>query len=78
MSPERFDQLHSLVKERLDPKGRESGIRVRGRVPISTKEKLALTLRYLATGDSQQSESYNFRIGKSTVSVIVKVLLFTQ
>ena len=30
---------------------------------------MTLTLRYLATGDSQQSQSFNFRIGRSTVHV---------
>ena len=73
MTPERFDHLHSLVQNSLDRKGRESGKKVRGRRPIGSKEKLAVTLRYLATGDSQQSESFNFRLGRSTVSTIVKV-----
>lgn len=73
MTPERFDHLHSLIRDRLDHKNRESGRRVRGRRPIPSKEKLAVTLRYLATGDSQQSQSFNFRIGRSTVSSIIKV-----
>ncbi len=33
--------------------------------------KLAVTLRYLATGESQASLSYNFRIGRSTVCEIL-------
>lgn len=74
MTPERFDHLHSLVKDKLDPKNRESGNGppIRGRRPICSKEKLALTIRYLATGDSQQSASFNFRMGRSTVSNIIK------
>ena len=44
----------------------------KSRCPISKKERLCLTLRYLASGDSQQSISYNFRIGKTTVHNIVK------
>ena len=31
-----------------------------------------ITIRYLATGDSQQSQAFNFRLGKSTVCNIVK------
>ena len=34
-------------------------------------QRLALTLRYLATGESQQSLSLSYRIGKSTVCQIV-------
>jgi len=44
----------------------------RSRCPISKEERLCLTLRYLANGDSQQSISYNFRIRKTTVQNIVK------
>ena len=73
MTPERFDHLHSLLQTKLDPKQRENGGKVRGCAPISSKEKLAITLRYLATGDSQQSESFNFRMGRSTVSRVIKV-----
>ena len=34
--------------------------------------RLALTLRFLATGNSQVSLSFNFRIGRSTVSGIIR------
>ena len=37
------------------------------RPEITPAERLALTLRYLATGNSQVSLSFNFRIGRSTV-----------
>ena len=33
---------------------------------------MVVTIRYLATGDSQQSQSFNFRLGKSTVCQIIK------
>ena len=66
MSPERFDHLLSLVEPLLNLK------KTNYRVPISPGERLALTLRYLATGDSQMSCSFNFRIGRSTVSKIVR------
>ena len=38
-------------------------------MPISAPLRLALTLRYLATGESQQL--LNYRVGKATVSKIV-------
>ena len=41
------------------------------RKAITAEESLALTLRFLATGDSQQSLSFSFRMGKTTVSDIV-------
>ena len=39
--------------------------------PLSPSLKLAVTLRYLATGESQASLSFNFRIGRSTFSEIL-------
>ena len=66
MSPERFDHLLSLVGPLI------SKLATRFRNPISLSERLAVTLRYLATGDSQQSQSFDFRIGKSTVSNIIR------
>ena len=41
------------------------------RMSIPPGERLALTLRYLATGESFQSLSFQFRIGKSTIAEIV-------
>ncbi|XP_067949581.1 putative nuclease HARBI1 [Watersipora subatra] len=66
MSPERFEHLLSLVSPHMKER------RCRSREVISHKERLALTIRYLATGDSQQSQSFNFRIGRSTVCKIIK------
>lgn len=66
MSPDRFDHLLSLVGPIIAKKHCKS------RKPISPSEHLAVTLRYLATGDSQQSHTFYFRIGRSTVSNIVK------
>ena len=42
------------------------------RQPICVKERLAVTLRYLASGDSQQSLGWAHRIGKATISKIIK------
>ena len=35
------------------------------------RERLSITLRYLATGESQQSLSFSYRIGRITVSNIL-------
>ena len=66
MSPERFDHLLSLVKPYI------SIGQCFSRIPIQAEERLAITLRYLASGDSQQSQAFNFRVGRSTVSKIVR------
>jgi hypothetical protein len=65
MSPERFDHLCSLTQAQLTK-------RCWNRKPISAQERLAITLRYLATGDSQASQSFNFLVGRQTVSKIVR------
>lgn len=38
---------------------------------ISSKVRLALTLRYLATGDSHQSLEFLSRVARSTISTII-------
>ena len=43
-----------------------------GHRPICAEEKLALTLRFLATGESFSSLSFQFRISKRAVTYIVK------
>ena len=40
--------------------------------PIPAAERLALTIRYLASADSQQSMSFSYRMGKATVSNIIQ------
>ena len=42
------------------------------RKAISPEERLAVTLRFLASGESQQSLSFSYRIGRSTLSGILK------
>ena len=37
------------------------------REPISARERLSVTLRFLARGESQQSLSFSYRIGQSTM-----------
>ena len=65
MSPNRLEHLLSLVGPFITKKS------CRSREVISAEERLVLTLRYLATGDSQQSHSFNFLIGRTTVCHII-------
>ena len=67
MSPERLEHLLSLVGPRIqkqDTHLRES---------ISAEECLVVTIRFLSSGDAQQSLCYFFRIGKTTISKIIAV-----
>ena len=61
MFREMEDRLHDvLVKEDTNM-----------RLAISPAERLAVTLRYLATGETFQSLSFQFRIVHNTISGIV-------
>ena len=66
MSPERFEHLVNCVGPFIT-KGP-----CRSLEPISAGERLLVTLRYLATGDSQQSHAFYFRIGRTTISNILR------
>ena len=66
MSPERFDHLLTLVGPLIAKKP------CRSRDPISPAERLMLTLCLLATGDSQQSQSFVFQIGRGTISRMLR------
>lgn len=63
MPPEIFDHLLNLLKQTLEHVPRH-------RYPITAAERLAITLRILATGDSQQTVAFSYRLGKSTVNAI--------
>ncbi|XP_037515171.1 uncharacterized protein LOC119391564 [Rhipicephalus sanguineus] len=65
MSPQQFDFLESLVRPLIQVQ--ETPLRE----SLSSAERLAITLRYLASGNSYQSLSYSFRVGKSTLSGLV-------
>ena len=62
MTPEFFE----MIKTRLQPRLARQATNYRA--PISVGEKLALTIRYLATGESYTSLSCQFRVGRSTIS----------
>ena len=64
LTPERFEHL-SMVGPRIKKKD------TRKREEIGPVERLTLTLRYLASGNDQQSLSFSYRIGKATVSNII-------
>ena len=66
MSPERFEHLLLLTGQKLSKRG------TRFRKPIPAAKRLALTLRFLTSGDSKKSLSFAFRIGTKTVSNIIK------
>ncbi|XP_050502605.1 uncharacterized protein LOC126881914 [Diabrotica virgifera virgifera] len=60
-----FDEIVNLIREdisKLDINFRES---------ISAEERLAITLRFLATGDSFSTIGHSYRVGFSTVSTII-------
>ena len=42
------------------------------RLPVPPGERLAVTLRYLVTGDSMQTVSFSYRLGHSTVCNIIE------
>ena len=62
MTPEFFE----MIKTRLEPRLARQATNYRA--PISVVEKLALTIRYLATGESYTSLSCQFMVGRSTIS----------
>jgi len=64
MSIATFDLLLSKISHRLQKRSI--------RQAITPEERLVLTLRYLATGNSFASLSFSFRIAKCTVCLIVR------
>ena len=64
MLPERFDHLLGLDQEKITRKHHI-------RKSISNEEQLAITLRYLALGDSQQLIAFLFKVGHSTDNGII-------
>ncbi|KAK7907089.1 hypothetical protein WMY93_015701 [Mugilogobius chulae] len=61
MSVEQFDEIISIIGDDLRRQTTNY------RAPISPQERLAVALRYLASGDSLISLAYGFRLGHSTV-----------
>ena len=69
VSVENFEIVLSQINDLISPKERLRG----GHSRILSKERLALTLRYLATGESFHSLSFQFRISLRAVSYIMAV-----
>ncbi|KAH7723751.1 nuclease HARBI1-like protein [Aphelenchoides avenae] len=63
LKPEQFDLLLELLHNSLLKRSQ--------RAPLSPEERLAVTLRYLATGNSFRSLAFNFRVGVSTLHNVV-------
>ena len=64
MNTDTFEELRRLVAPLIQKKT------TRLRKPISVEEKLAVTLRFLATGESYCLQ-YQFRISKSAISLFI-------
>ena len=64
MSPERFNHLADLLRPLITKE-------VRCQISISVEERLAVTLRYLATGNSQRDLAFSFKLGRSTINQII-------
>lgn len=69
MTSEQFNHLLSLVSPLIAKKDTVM------RKSISPSDRLILTLRYLATGDSFRSLQYLFRIPANTISIIIPKVL---
>ena len=65
MSPDSFQYLLNIVGPAITRKD------TKFRKAISPAEGLCLTIHYLGYADSQQSLSFSYRIGGSTISVII-------
>ncbi|KAL0883304.1 hypothetical protein ABMA27_016715 [Loxostege sticticalis] len=66
MSRSSFEDLHEII--RLEILKQDTNYRL----AITTRERLAICLRYLATGNSFHTISFSFRVGRSTVAGIVE------
>ena len=70
MNPERPEHLLKLVGSHMKIR------QCRSREPIGHAERFTVTLRYLASGDFQQSVSFNFSVCRSAVSYIIRDITF--
>ena len=66
ITPARFDELLRIVGPEITRQ------HTNFRSPISPGERLAVTLRFLATGDSMQTIVFSYRLGHSTVCNIIE------
>ncbi|XP_050314948.1 uncharacterized protein LOC126749314 isoform X1 [Anthonomus grandis grandis] len=66
MSRDQFESLHGKIEERIKK------IDTTFRRAICTRERLAVFLRFLATGNSFRSLGFSYKMGFSTVREIIK------
>ncbi|KAF7220910.1 putative nuclease HARBI1 [Nothobranchius furzeri] len=64
MSANRFDDLLHRIRPHINHAATHSS-------PVKLEERLAVTLRVLASGNSQKSVAQSYRLGSTTVSLIV-------
>ncbi|XP_053372723.1 uncharacterized protein LOC123561515 [Mercenaria mercenaria] len=64
MEPDMFQELCARVGPRIQ-------MSQDGRPPLSSGIKLAITLRFLATGNSYRSLAFDFRVTHNTISLFV-------
>ena len=69
MSPANFNKLLTLVSPFVQP------LSIYGRPPIPLDMKLAVTLRFLAAGESQRSIAIQYKLSKSVVHKILNGML---
>lgn len=62
---EEFEEVHSMIQPIIYSEG------CNAQTPIGTEEKLAVFVRYLASGDSNKSIGYSYRTGDRTVAKTV-------
>ena len=65
LTPELWNEVYEKVAPRIE---RQTTVM---REPISAGHRLAITLRFLATGDSYMTQMFGFRVADNTVSGIV-------
>nr|XP_039250079.1 putative nuclease HARBI1 [Styela clava] len=65
MTPSTFDRLLNMIESKIVKQTTNM------REPIPPEERLAVTLRYLVTGDSYQIIGFSYRIHKTTISRII-------
>ena len=70
MTTSTFEELIAIVGPSISKKT------TRMRTPISPEEKLAVTLRFLATGESYESLMYQFRIHRTTIAAFIPEVCF--
>lgn len=70
LTPYLFDRVLSIVKVDLEKKSTNANP-----LPLTPEQKLCLTLRFLATGETYRSLAFQFRISPSYISVSIREVL---